>query len=72
MSASTAKTVRAQSSELRGIDIGEGRAAQIAEDIGRILEAADAARGLLDFNDEPSRFTAVLASSSPTGRARRR
>ena len=71
LSAPTSELVRAQAKELRGVDIGEARAEQIASDIGRIEGAASAARELLDFNDEPTRFT-VLLSAARAAPARRR
>jgi hypothetical protein len=65
MSAPSAETIRAQAADLRGADIDEARAAEIAGDMGRIAEALDAVRARLDFNDEPARFDAVLDAAAP-------
>lgn len=69
MKKAAGKLIRAQASLLRGAKIDERRSEQIAADIGRINEAAGEARRLLDFNDEPARFVALLSSSarSPAG-----
>ena len=65
--------VRAQAAELRGVDIGEQRAREIAADIGKINEAVAGARDRLDFNDEPARFVALLGAPVPkTAKARRK
>lgn len=58
------EAVRAQAVSLLGADIGERRAGEIAGDVGKIVEALDAAHALLDFNDEPARFAALLAASA--------
>ena len=55
--------VHVQAAALRGADIGERRAQEIAADVARITDAADGARAMLDFNDEPARFDALLASA---------
>ena len=65
MSALSPETIRAQAAALRGADIGDARAAEIAADIGRITETLDAVRDQLDFNDEPARFDAVLGAAAP-------
>ena len=41
------------------------RAQEIAADVRKITDAIDAARELLDFNDEPARFHTVLDASPP-------
>ena len=64
MSALPPEAVRAQAASLLGADIGERRAEEIARDVGKIVEALDASRGLLDFNDEPARFSALLMASA--------
>ena len=62
---------RAQAAALLGTDIGEHRAQELATDVGRIIEALDAARGGLDFNDEPARFYALLeAAATPAPRSK--
>ena len=45
------------------------RAQEIAADVRKITEAVDAAREMLDFNDEPARFEALLdAAAAPASR----
>lgn len=56
----TGELVRAQAAELRGAEIGEQRAQEIAADIEKINGAVREVRELLDFNDEPARFLALL------------
>jgi hypothetical protein len=70
MSALPSEAVRAQAASLLGTDLGERRAEEIARDVGKIVEALDAARGLLDFNDEPARFVALLDASRPRAAAK--
>ena len=57
----SAALVRSMAAELRGEDIGEQRAAELAADLRRILGHAQAAAAGNDFNDEPNQFPAVLA-----------
>lgn len=68
MSELSPETVRAQATSLLGADISERRAAEIARDVAKIVDALDAARGLLDFNDEPARFAALLAAAGAAQR----
>ena len=63
MSSLPPEIARAQAVALLGADIGERRAGELAGDVGKIVEALDAARPLLDFNDEPARFAARLDAS---------
>lgn len=56
--------IRAQALELRGATLEERRAQEIAADVGRLNEAALAARSRLDFNDEPARFAALLHAAA--------
>ncbi len=60
----TADLICAQALELRGATLEERRAQQIAADVERLNQAAQAARGRLDFNDEPARFAALLQASA--------
>jgi hypothetical protein len=64
--------VRTLGEVLRGADIGESRATNIAADVTKIIEAVDGARALLDFNDEPARFDALLLASTPAKPPRRK
>ena len=70
MSALSPEIVRAQAAVLRGADLDERRAQNLGVDVGRIIEAVDGARGLLDFNDEPARFDALL--NAPAAKPSRR
>ena len=65
----TGGLVAAEAAHLRGIDIGQARADQIARDIRGIVEATAADRDRLDFNDEPARFDACLHSFARATRA---
>ena len=40
------------------------RAEEIAAEVAKITDAANAARPLLDFNDEPARFEALLDTAA--------
>ena len=64
--------IRAQAAALRGADIDERRAQSLGADVGRIIDAVDGARALLDFNDEPARFDALLAAPKASAAASRR
>ncbi len=44
------------------------RAEEIAAEVAKITDAADAARTLLDFNDEPARFEALLSAAASAPR----
>jgi hypothetical protein len=57
--------VRAQAMRSRGVDIGERRAQEIAADMDAIDETVNAVRELLDFNDEPACFIALLCAPPP-------
>jgi hypothetical protein len=47
------------------------RAQELAAEVAKITDAVDAARGLLDFNDEPARFFALLESAVAPGPQRK-
>ena len=68
----TGDLVRAQAEELRGVDIGEKRAEEIAADMRRINAAVASARERLDFNDEPARFEALLRMPAPMSASARK
>ena len=57
----TGEFIRQSAMQLQHFDISAARAAEIAHDIDRVNNAALAAEAEGDFNDEPSRFTLVLA-----------
>ena len=69
LSALEGEAVSAQARAL-GIELGENRAAEIARDVAKMIDAANAARELIDFNDEPSRFTVIL--TAPPARSGKR
>ena len=60
----TGELIRRQAASLRGVDIGERRAEELAVDIARVIDAVGGARERLDFNDEPARFDALLRASA--------
>lgn len=65
----TPDLIRAQCAELRGIEIDEPRAEELAADMSRLTDAVLGVRDRLDFNDEPARFAAHLAASAtPAGK----
>ena len=45
-------------------DDDAARAHELAAEVAKITGAADAARPLLDFNDEPARFEALLEKAA--------
>jgi hypothetical protein len=48
-------------SQLRDIKLREARAAELAADVQRVCDAATEVAQQADFNDEPSKFKAVLS-----------
>ena len=65
----TAALIRAHGAALRRIELDEQRAAEVAAEVERLNNAVlDAARRI-DFNDEPARFPAYLASVAHAGKA---
>jgi hypothetical protein len=67
----TGELIRGEAAHLRGVDIGQARAGEIAVDIGKIVEALSALRERLDFNDEPARFDTLLAVPPISSRQRK-
>ena len=57
----TGELVRLSALQLRRMNISEARAKELARDVERLNNAALAAAEEGDFNDEPARFTAMLA-----------
>jgi hypothetical protein len=51
--------------QLRGLEVSEERAAQLATDVARVNDAARAAAADNALNDEPSRYAATLAALKP-------
>lgn len=56
------QAVRRLAAQLRGLEVSEERAAQLAVDIARVNEAARAEGAKNDFNDQPTRFAVTLAA----------
>jgi hypothetical protein len=61
----TPELIRLMAAQLRGLDVSEERAAQLANDVARVNDAARAAAADNGFNDEPSRYAAALAALKP-------
>lgn len=57
----TGELIRLCALQLRRFDVSDARAAEIARVVERVNDAVLAAAAHNDFNDEPSRFAAVLA-----------
>ena len=57
----SSELIRLMATRLRGLEISEERAAQLANEVARVNDAALAAAADNDFNDEPSRYAATLA-----------
>ena len=55
--------IRAQA-QMRGAQLDERRAQELAADLARLDAAVTGAREKLDFNDEPARFVSLLAASA--------
>ncbi len=67
----TPELIRAQCLELRGVEITERRAQELAADVSRLNDAALGARDRLDFNDEPARFAGLLSASATPAKKRK-
>ena len=63
----TARLIRDHGRQLARIDVSEARAAELAAEVERLNNAVLDAASQLDFNDEPSRFTALLLAYQETG-----
>ena len=57
----TPDLIRLMASRLRGLDVTEERASQLANEVARVNDAARAAGTGNDLNDEPSRYALTLA-----------
>ena len=64
----TPELIRAQATALRIATPDEQRAEALAADMSRLYEAVLTARERLDFNEEPARFAALLATVPPRKR----
>ncbi len=56
----TAQLIRDHGRQLARIEIAEPRAAELATEVERLNNAVLEGATRLEFNDEPSRFTALL------------
>jgi hypothetical protein len=61
----TPELIRLMAAQLRGLEVSEARAAQLANEVARVNDAARAAAADNAFNDEPSRYAATLAALKP-------
>jgi len=48
--------------QLRGLEVSEERAAQLAKEVARVNDAARSAAADNGFNDEPSRYAVMLVA----------
>lgn len=68
----TGTLIHGQAAALHGLDIPETRCAELAADVERHNAAIRNAAQQLDFNDEPARFSALLAAhAQPLKRERK-
>jgi hypothetical protein len=58
----TPELIRLMAARLRGLDVSEERAAQLANEVARVNDAARAAGEGNDVYDEPSRYAVTLAA----------
>ena len=56
------QAVRRLAAQLRGLEVTEERAVQLAVEFARVNEAARAEGAKNDFNDQPTRFAVTLAA----------
>jgi hypothetical protein len=56
------QAVRRLAAQLRGLEVTEARAAQLAVEIARVNEAARAEGAKNDLNDQPTSFAVTLAA----------
>ena len=57
----TPELIRLMAAQLCGLEVSDERAAQLANEVARVNDAARAASADNDLNDEPSRYAAALA-----------
>lgn len=62
----TAQLIRDHGRQLARVEVSERRAAELAAEVERLNNAVLDAAARLDFNDEPSRFTALLLAYRET------
>jgi hypothetical protein len=56
----TPELIRLMAAQLRGLDVSRERAAELANEVARVNDAARAAADHSGLNDEPSRFAATM------------
>lgn len=62
----TGAFIQQQGEELRRLRLTPERAGELAEEVARLNDAVIDAARRLDFNDDPGRFTALLAAAAET------
>ena len=68
----TPALIREHGAQLRRLALDEKRAAEIAEEVARLNDTViNAADRLLDFNDDPGRFAALLAAAAQPAKGRK-
>ncbi len=61
----TPELIREHGAQLRRLSLDEKRAAELAEEVARLNDAVmNAADKRLEFDDDPNRFAALLASAA--------
>jgi hypothetical protein len=58
----TPELIRLMAAQLRGLEVDQARATQLADEVARVNDAARAAAAGNRFNDEPSRYAVTLAA----------
>ena len=59
----TARTVKDLAREVQGLQLSDAQCNEIAVDVERHVAAIAAARSVLELNDEPARFAALLRAA---------
>jgi len=67
----TAELIREHGRALGQIDIDVQRAGELADEVERLNDAVMNAARRLDFNDDPGRFAALLASGAQPAKDRK-
>ena len=57
----TPELIKLMAAQLRGLEVSDERASQLAIEVARVNDAARAAAVDNAFNDEPSRYAVTLA-----------
>lgn len=67
----SAQMVREHAIQLCGLNFGDARCEELAHDVERHVTAIASIAPILDFNDEPGRFAALLGKAPVVRRKRR-